>query len=576
MPFEPFYHRDPDKPFAQYSPGETLYVVVNGDGLTEEELATAQQDYVQWISVPLAGVGLKFIWNPPPSAGTGTIVHVTFQKTGSHGASQTSLATYQITHNAQAFVTNKKYGAHVCLHEFLHVLGVPHELHNPLVHFCLKPNWGRILQWESIRDQKVDALRSENKTEEADWLSWHASQALKDFYYCLRWTLFSDDTEIAYQFDPFHATGGSVDLFHLYMDQIPGTEDIYTDKGIVVDTDRLMTSSLETFLKSRFTDQKVSTRLNGRKKWFLNAQGIYDPEIFLPDEYLSRMTYKNPFMRQLIDDNYACVEDMQWLKYETMYRYINLSGTDAKTREMCARQFPYIGCDPFRHDNFLNIWNKKDKQLSICPLWAANLRAYCIASQSPITSTPISTATESSSPISTAPVEKSMCPLWADHCTASPSPSSSQPPIASMSPSPAPITSIPSSSQPPQPPIIIPQTPITSIPSPSQLPVESIPPSQSLSPITSIPAPSTIPPSPSQPPITPIPPSPPITPIPQSPRITAAPSRSSISISQPSFTSASPIASSTTSVTAPIANKTSWVLIVGLILALLVSLAYAR
>jgi hypothetical protein len=116
MPFERFYHRDPDKPFAQYSPSETLYVVVNGDGLTEAELATAQQDYMQWISVPLAGVGLTFIWNPP-SAGTGTIVHVTFQKTGSHGASQTSLTTYQITHNSQAFVTNKKYGAHVCLHE---------------------------------------------------------------------------------------------------------------------------------------------------------------------------------------------------------------------------------------------------------------------------------------------------------------------------------------------------------------------------------------------------------------------------------------------------------------------------
>lgn len=126
--------------------------------------------------------------------------------------------------------------------------------------------------------QKIAALRSQSKTEEADWLYWHASQALKDFYYCLRWTLFSDDVSIAYQFDPFHATGGSVDMFHLYMDQIPGTEDIYTDKGIVVDNDRLMTSSLQTFLKSRFTTQKVTTRLNGRRKWVLNAQGTYDPK----------------------------------------------------------------------------------------------------------------------------------------------------------------------------------------------------------------------------------------------------------------------------------------------------------
>lgn len=46
------------------------------------------------------------------------------------------------------------------------------------------------------------------------------------------------------------------------------------------------------------------------------------PKIFLSDEYLRRMTYQNPFMQQLIDDNYACVEDMQWFKYETMHRYI--------------------------------------------------------------------------------------------------------------------------------------------------------------------------------------------------------------------------------------------------------------
>ena len=389
MPFEPFYHRDPNKPFAQYSPGDTMYVVVSGDGLTEAELATVYRDYVQWIDVPLGGVGLRFIWNLHPftvPAGAGTLFRVTFKKTGSHGASQTNLTTYDITHNALDLV-ERKYGEFVCLHEFVHLLGVPHEIHNPLVHFCLKPNWERILQWESVRDSKIKALRSESKTEEAVWLSWHASQGLKDFYYCLRWTLFSDDTTIAYQFDPYHAAGGSVDMFHLYMDQIPGTEDIYTDQGIVVDTDRLMTTSLTTFLKSRFSTQKVTTRLNGRRKWFLNAQGTYDPKIFLPDEYLRRMTYKNPFMQQLIDDHYACVEDMQWFKYETMHRYINLSGTDVETRAMCARQFPYSGCDPLTKDNFLNIWNKETKRFSICPAWADNLRAYCTSTtttQSPL------------------------------------------------------------------------------------------------------------------------------------------------------------------------------------------------
>jgi hypothetical protein len=386
MPFEPFYHRNPTKPFAQYSPGDTLYVVVKGDGLTEAELATAYQDYIKWISEPLGGVGLTFIFNRHPftvPAG-GTLFRVTFKKTGSHGARQTNSTTYDITHNAQE-LKDKKFGAQVCLHEFLHILGVPHELHNPLVHFCLKPNWEKILQWESVRDAKVKALRSQNKpedTERADWLAWHASQGLKDFYYCLRWTLFSDDTTISYQFDPYHAAGGSVDLFHLYMDKIPGTEDIYTDKGIVLDTDRLMTDSLRTFLKSRFTTQKVTTSLSGRKKWFLNAQGAYDPRTFLPDEYLRRMTYKNPFMQQLIDDDYGCVEDLQWFKYETMHRYIGLSGTDPDTRDRCARQFPYGGCDPFSHDNFLNIWNKETQKFSICPVWANSLLAYCAAPQS--------------------------------------------------------------------------------------------------------------------------------------------------------------------------------------------------
>ena len=61
---------------------------------------------------------------------------------------------------------------------------------------------------------------------------------------------------------------------------------------------------------------------------------------FLPDEYLRRMTYENPFMKQLIDDDYACVEDMQWFEYETMHRYIGLSGKDPETREKCVRQFP--------------------------------------------------------------------------------------------------------------------------------------------------------------------------------------------------------------------------------------------
>lgn len=385
MPFEPFYHRDPKKPFAQFRPGETLYVVVKGDELTEPELEAHYSEYVKWVGGPLDGIGLTFSWNRHPFAGTAaSVVRVTFTKSGSHAAGQTDSSTYDITHNVTG-VNGKKFGADDALHEFLHVLGVPHEIHNPLVHFCLKPNWERILQWESVRDAKIEALKAQGKTVEADWLSWHASHGLKDFYYCLRWTLFSDDTSIAYRFDPYHAAGGSVDLFHLYMDQIPGTEDIYTDRGIVVDQDRLMTSTLKAFLRSRFTTQKAATNLDGRTKWFLNGQGAYDPTIFLPDEYLRRMTYRNPFMQQLIDDTYACVEDMQWFKYETMHRYMGLSGTDAETRAMCARQFPYSGsgCDPLRHDNFLNIWNKETQKFGICPVWADSLLAYCPSTDTP-------------------------------------------------------------------------------------------------------------------------------------------------------------------------------------------------
>jgi len=424
MPFEPFYHRDPNKPFAQYSPGQTLYIVVKGDGLTEAELTTAYREYVKWIDVPLAGIGLNFSWNLDPfqvPAG-GTLVRVTFTQTGWHGAKMINPTTYDIVHNVMALMVNpytplfgtsnvveykhqtfvkKQLGAHVCLHEFLHILGVPHEIHNPLLHFCLKPNWEKILNWESVSDIKIKALKLEGKINEAEWLGLYAFTGLKDFYYCLRWTLFSDDIEMSYQFDPFHAAGGSTGLFHLYMDQIPGTEDIYTDKGIIIDEDRVMTSSLKTFLQTRFTNQKVTTRLNGRRKWFLNAQGIYDPKIFLPDEYLRRMTYKNPFMQQLIDDNFLCVEDLQWFKYETMHRYINLSGTDVETREKCARQFPYAGCDPFRSDNFLNVWNKQNQTFSICPVWADNLRKYCTSTTTqptPFPTTPFSTPLPTTTP----------------------------------------------------------------------------------------------------------------------------------------------------------------------------------
>jgi len=174
MPFEPFYHRDPTKPFAQYEPGATLYVVVNGDELTKGEFAIAYQDYIKWIGGPLAEVGLRFVWKQHPEPpGAGTLVRVTFTNTGSHGARQTNSTTYDITHNAQE-LKDKKFGASVCLHEFLHILGVPHELHNPLVHFCLKPNWEKILQWESVRDANVKALRSQNKPEEAERADWLA------------------------------------------------------------------------------------------------------------------------------------------------------------------------------------------------------------------------------------------------------------------------------------------------------------------------------------------------------------------------------------------------------------------
>ena len=387
MPFEPFYNRNPAKPFAQYGRGATLCVLVKGNGPTGAELASVYQKYMKWINEPLGGIGLTFIWKlHPEPVPPGPLVRVTFSSAAGEGGNEESQAdsmTYDIKHNIRTFDPEKR-GAQVCLHEFLHILGVPHEINNPLVHFCLKPNWENILQWESVRDAKVRALRSQNKNGTADWLSLHAAQCLKDFYYCIRWTLLSDDTEVAYRFDPYHATGGSVDLFHLYMDPIPGSEDIYTDKGLVVDDDRLMTDSLATFLRSRFAPQEklVTTRLNGRKKWFLDAQGAYDPKIFLPDEYLRRMTYKSPFMQQLIDDEYGCVEDLQWFKYETMHRYIGLSGTDPDTRDRCARQFPYGGCDPFSHDNFLNIWNKETQKFSICPVWANSLLAYCATPQS--------------------------------------------------------------------------------------------------------------------------------------------------------------------------------------------------
>ena len=53
------------------------------------------------------------------------------------------------------------------------------------------------------------------------------------------------------------------------------------------------------------------------------------------------MTYENPFMKQLIDD-YACVEDMQWFEYETMHRYIGLSGKDPRNARKVCSPVPFM------------------------------------------------------------------------------------------------------------------------------------------------------------------------------------------------------------------------------------------
>ncbi|NDC42423.1 MAG: hypothetical protein EBZ77_12895 [Chitinophagia bacterium] len=161
MPFEPFYNRNPAKPFAQYGRGATLCVLVKGNGPTGAELASVYQKYMKWINEPLGGIGLTFIWKlHPEPVPPGPLVRVTFSSAAGEGGNEERQAdsmTYDIKHNIRTFDPEKR-GAQVCLHEFLHILGVPHEINNPLVHFCLKPNWENILQWESRKTKMVQRI----------------------------------------------------------------------------------------------------------------------------------------------------------------------------------------------------------------------------------------------------------------------------------------------------------------------------------------------------------------------------------------------------------------------------------
>lgn len=376
MPFEPFYHRDPNKPFALHHAKQIIHIVIENRSNDDAHV----QSYKLWITKNMERVPLHFQWHRHSDTLSleGTVFNVVLKTDEWHGASQSSQShlVYNINHNV-----TQQYDEPTVVHEFLHVLGIPHEIHNPLIHYCLKPNWRNILDWEKQRDLEVLRLQKEGKTDEANWVRWHAKIALEDFYYCLRWTLFSDDIDVAYKFDPYHACGGSTDLFALYMDPIPGTNDIFTPRGIIVDNKRLMTPDLETFLQYRLQRKQAPMNIARRKKWYMYSDR-YDPTIFLPDQYLKRLDYSNPFMKKLIDDDYPCVEDQQFFKYQTMHRYVNLEGVDEDTKKRCINQLAIVNhrpCDPNRKDNFLNIWDSSKSTFKVCPTYSDALQKYCVS-----------------------------------------------------------------------------------------------------------------------------------------------------------------------------------------------------
>lgn len=381
MPFEPFYHiRDG---FAQFKSSDILHIHIickNTLKKCEEELFQDIQLYKQFIQPVLKALPLqvKYINNPITPTSSRILITVILTASGGQRASKIGDHHYRIMNS-----TSNSFNPHQVQHEFVHILGVPHEIHNPLVHYCLKPNWQKILDWERTRDLELDRMYLQLQPQNPDmqvlgqwkWLKWHAERAIEDLYYCIRWTIFSDDVSRALTFDPYCCTGGSTDLFHLYMDKIPNTEDIFIDKGIVPDEMRLMTESLELFLKKRFANQGNFTDLKGRKPWF----GDRDKDFlrrFLPDVYLQQMTYSNPFFKELIEDTYRCFEDLSLFRMDTLNRFVHLPNVDSFTMTKAYDAIAtHRACNPRSHTNYISFWNKDLNRFSVCV--SDHLKQHC-------------------------------------------------------------------------------------------------------------------------------------------------------------------------------------------------------
>lgn len=373
MPFEPNYHiRDG---FAQFKKSDTLYVDIKCD------IQNHIESYQKWLQPVVAVLPLHVKYSEMNHDPTSDVILVTVNLTDKkwHGASRIGHYHYKIDHNYK-----NRFNEHMVQHEFVHILGVPHEIHNPLVHYCLKPDWQKVLNWKIVRDDALSALLakwSNNGTTDAEllskwnWLSWHAETSLEDMYYCFRWTIFSDDVERALMFDPYCSTGGSTDLFHLYMDQVPNTNDIFVDQGILEDDKRLMTKSLERFFRKRFANEGQFTDLKGRKPWFGDRDECFLRR-FLPDVYLQQMTHSNPFFKTLIEDKLKCVEDMNLFRMDTLHRFVKLPGVDLDTKNKAQRAIAkHKMCNPKSEVNYISFWNSNQNKFDVCV--SEHMRKYC-------------------------------------------------------------------------------------------------------------------------------------------------------------------------------------------------------
>ena len=171
MPFEPFYHRRDN---YGYNSNNKIRVWINyytdkDDKMSPDEVKTKYPeiskykeivyDHIKHIlqdELSLVFVSAFYVDTSEPESppNDGINVFYRFHYDCKHNCYddmkrlKDNIYALDIRNFDPRIVSSVSMIKFVAVHELLHTMGIPHELRNPLVHYCLKPNWDKILNWE--------------------------------------------------------------------------------------------------------------------------------------------------------------------------------------------------------------------------------------------------------------------------------------------------------------------------------------------------------------------------------------------------------------------------------------------